>query len=1108
MLPPPLTIQIFGPFRTQVHGESLPRVRTRSVEWLLALLTLRHGRAVSRSWLAGMLWPDSEEEQALANLRHDLVSLRKALGRERERLQSPSRDTLMLDLTGAEVDILRFDAAIRAGEEASLHSAVALYTGPLLEGCQEEWAFPERESREQMCLMALETLAESAEQRGDYTEALALLRRAEGMDDLRDFTQRRLMRVLAASGDTPAALLTYRDYRLRLRREMNVEPDEETTRLFQQIRSAGRDKSGSDGERDKRGEAAVREVPLHDAPSRTGEPRNALFSLPDTFPHPLTTLIGREQSVREALALIAVSRLVTLAGTGGIGKTRLAIQTAAEAAETFPAGAVFVALAPLTDPALLPAFVAAALGIREEGASEPESLLKSLQGWLSMHPILLVLDNCEHLIEAVAELTRTLLERCPRLHILATSRQRLGLTGEITWRVPSLPFPDPERLPADEERLLAEVMESPSARLFCERAAMVKPGFRLTGQADAVATAHICQKLDGIPLAIELAATRVGFLTLAQIADRLEDRFRLLTGGSRGALTRHQTLRALIDWSYDLLDVSERALLRRLSVFVGGWTLEAAEALFTQEASQSAADVMERLASLTDKSLVLAEEQNGEYRYRMMETVREYALEKLRQSGEEAAARNRHLTFYLHLAEKFALAWNRPDPEAALSGVESDAGNFRAALTWAHPQASPSNASLRLTAALWPFWEMRGHFSEGRAHFRTALQDSTRAVSPERAQALLGAATLASLQFDGEESFRFAQESLELFRLLADSRGTAAALLCLGNVYLERRDLAAAKRALTEGLEHCRQCGWRAGIATARGYLGRVAYGEGDPAQAQVILEQGLAQAEALGDARLTAQLLHNLAYVVLETGNADHACVLQEKSLAIRRRLGHKPGTAHALNALGRVAQRQGDYTQSLAYHQEAEALYRELGNPAHICNVLYQVGTVCHALGDYPRACSAFEECAELFRRLEHLPHLADVFNHLGSALFHLGDHERARQIYREALAVYRKYDYTGDMVCTMERLAVWEAFCGNAQKAAYLLGTVSVARQKPGFPRARWDQEDWERACASLRAALGEAEFARFREEGSAMSLEQVVAMIVEEPFEATRSAVNPR
>src|SRR5579871_3937847 len=240
MCPPPLTIHLFGSMRVLVQGEPLPRVRTRSVEWLLALLVLRHGRAVERSWLAGTLWLDSEESQALRNLREDLVRLRKALGGESARVQSPSRDLLTFDLTGAEVDLVAFDAAIRSGDEAALRRAVALYTGPLLEGCYEAWVSLERESREQACLTALETLAASAEQRGDLGEALPLLRRAEGMDGLRDSIQRSLMRVLAASGDTPAALLAYREHRLRLRREMNVEPDAETTRLFRQIRAAGR----------------------------------------------------------------------------------------------------------------------------------------------------------------------------------------------------------------------------------------------------------------------------------------------------------------------------------------------------------------------------------------------------------------------------------------------------------------------------------------------------------------------------------------------------------------------------------------------------------------------------------------------------------------------------------------------------------------------------------------------------------------------------------------------------------------------------------------------------------------------------------------------------
>jgi len=418
---PTLTVHLFGPLQVFLNGEPLPRVRTRSVEWLLALLVLRAGKSVSRSWLAGTLWPDSEETQALQNLRNVLLSLRQALGSEAKRIHSPTRDTLSLNLEGADVDLLRFDAAIRRGGEKALREAVEVYAGPLLEGCPEEWAFLERESREQACLSALETLAEAAEGRADYPEALTLLRRAEGMDSLRDTTQRGLMRVLAATGDTPAALFVYREYRLRLRREMNTEPDAETTGLYQQIRQPGQQPLLSR----PAPPVSVSPLPVAHAEHPREAPASPPIFRPAPLPHPLTALIGREQAVRDVTEIVTSSRLVTLVGGGGVGKTRLSIQVATETSFRFADGTAFVALASLSDPALLPAFVASALGIREEATPEPDFMLRALTGWLSTRSMLLMLDNCEHLVAATAALAQALLERCPDLHILATSRQRL-----------------------------------------------------------------------------------------------------------------------------------------------------------------------------------------------------------------------------------------------------------------------------------------------------------------------------------------------------------------------------------------------------------------------------------------------------------------------------------------------------------------------------------------------------------------------------------------------------------------------------------------------------------------------------------------------------------
>ncbi len=1104
MTSPSFAIHLFGPLRVLIQGEPMPRVRTRSVEWLLALLVLRPGRAVDRSWLAGTLWPDSEESQALRNLREDLVRLRKALGSESVRLQSPSRDTLSLDLEAAEIDLIAFDAAMRAGDEGSLRCAIALYTGPLLEGCYAEWTTPERESREQACLTALETLAELAERRGDWTEALTLLRRAEGMDGLRDSIQRRLMQVLAASGDTPAAQMAYREHRLRLRREMNLEPDAETTRLFQQIRATGKGSTPRTEEKDQPLEAKPQPQP----------PAHALeTSVPAPLPHPITALIGREEAVREIVRQVVVSRLVTLVGTGGVGKTRLCIQAAREAAVQFPQGAAFVTLAALSDPALLPAFVASALGIREEGSADAASLLQSLVGWLSVHEILLVLDNCEHLIEATAQLCQTLLERCPRLHILATSRQRLGLTGEVVWRVPSLPSPDPQRLPADEARLLEELMLYPAVQLFMERVRMVRSEFRLAGREDAEAVAHICQRLDGIPLAIELAAARAGVLTLSQIASRLDDRFRLLTGGSRGMLTRHQTLRALIDWSYDLLTEAEQALLLHLSVFVGGWTLEAAEQIFewgfgvacNQKSKIEKLDVLDWLISLVDKSLVLAEAGPGGLRYRMLETIREYALERLRESGEEPAARNQHLAYCYHLAQEAGPALRGSDLEAALARVEVEVGNFRAALAWAQTEAALSDASLRLAAALWPYWEMHGSLSEGREVLRMALDRSPSSDEPERAQALLGAATLAFIQVDLSTALTFGQESLSLFRRQNDPRNLAAALILCGHACLESGAIPEAESYLLEALECSRQCDWVRGSALALMHLGLVAMQREEWEQARSLLDQGVS--EAADHAPTLALSLHNRGWLAQRIGDYPSAVKLLEKSLGIWRQLGHRHKASLTLRHLGHVVRQQGDLERALFYFQEAVAACREQGNRFHLAFVLLEAGSVYYEQGDYEPARQAYAESLELFTQTGSDWGINAARMNLGSALFHLGEPVRAQQLHREALAIYHRDQNLEGIVWSLEQLGVVEAMHGEGGHAVRLLGAASTARERLERPRDRWDQEDWETAMASVREKLGEEVFVILWAEGYAWTLDEAVEQALKSyPIEQITSATT--
>jgi non-specific serine/threonine protein kinase len=691
------------------------------------------------------------------------------------------------------------------------------------------------------------------------------------------------------------------------------------------------------------------------------------------LPRPLTALVGREGELQEVMRLVGSSRLVTLIGGGGVGKTRLALEIAAGLETQYPGRVLFIELTPLADPALLPAFVAAALGLHEvgeahvdarvpaervdvsagghselasaEGPGRPEAslLTHTLTNWLAQGPTLLVLDNCEHLIGAAAGLAQSLLQACPELHLLATSRQRLGITGEIAWRVPSLSAPDPERLPGDETGAVEHVQQFPAVQLFLERAAAVRPRFQLRDREDALALARICWRLDGIPLALELAAARVSVLPIPQIAARLDDRFRLLTGGSRAALPRHQTLRALIDWSYDQLPTAEARLLRQLAVFAGGWTLEAAEGVLgagccvlgadedrraraptagrlAPSAQHAAPDVLDLLTSLVEKSLVLVEEPPGGLRYRMLETVRQYAFESLRESGEEHAARARHADYYLALAEQARPFLWKAEP-AWLVRVEVEHDNLRAALTHYAAREETIDQAVRLTAALEVFWSLRGHMHERRTWL---LGLSTRQTPPTEARAQVLAVAgwmldsvdgnttlgqqffaeslaimqqvgnrkgiadalngLAVLESDANRSLAIAEQSVAIMRELGDRKGLADSLYYMGRIAQQRGDFDLAGACWMEVNALNEAMGISGGLVLWR--LGDLALASGDQATARHFFERFVTERQAIGDRWALAWGLRGMSALVLAEGQPERAAELLRSSIALKESL------------------------------------------------------------------------------------------------------------------------------------------------------------------------------------------------------------------------------
>jgi predicted ATPase len=650
-------------------------------------------------------------------------------------------------------------------------------------------------------------------------------------------------------------------------------------------------------------------------------PKPTAAAAPDRLPIALTSLIGRDDALAEIDRLLRASRLVTLTGAGGSGKTRLAMHAASRLAGEYADGVYPVQLAALTDPTLVPAAVAAVARVREApGRPLSETLVIALKD----QRLLLVLDNCEHLVAACAELVDALLRACPGVRVLATSREALRVDGEVTWRVPPLPVPG---------EVAEATAEFASVRLFVDRAGAVSPGFALTGQNHR-AVGDICRHLDGLPLAIELAAARVRMLPVEQIAAHLASgSFRLLTGGSRTAAAHHQTLRASIDWSHGLLSDGERALFRRLAVFSGGWTLEAAEAVCGnpepsinhQSSTMEPSDVLDVLTGLVDKSLVVAEQQGGDERFRLLETVREYALEQLAEHEDAAALRERHAAHYLALAERIEPELLGPELapwRASFAELEREHDNMRAALRWL-VDASETDRGLRLASALGRFWDFRGLVGEGCAWLNTLLAQPGAQATIGRARALYWAGWLPHTA-DVDLENRLFSAGLEVARAVDDQRTVAWTLAVLGRNQL-RADTAAARALLEESLATGRRLGDVWSVFVCLLVRAWIPY-EDEYAAMHAGFAEARAYARHVGTWLIADTFLEEGNLAILE-GDLVTAGQLHRQALDVFREWGVLPGVAHALQGVGLVALLDGDRPLARERLTECLAIQRRMG-------------------------------------------------------------------------------------------------------------------------------------------------------------------------------------
>jgi predicted ATPase len=681
-------------------------------------------------------------------------------------------------------------------------------------------------------------------------------------------------------------------------------------------------------------------------------PLASLDARPHNLPTHPTALIGRERELAEVRGLFSDGvRLVTLTGPGGTRKTRLGLQVAAELLDRFPDGVCFVDLAPISDPTLVPSTIAQALGVRDVG-NRP--IVDAVKEYLRVRSVLLLPDNFEQILPA-ASVVADLLAACPGLAVLATSREALRLRGEQEYAVPPLALHD-----ARQGTTAEVVSDSPAVALFGQRARAVRADFALTAE-NALAVAEICRRLDGLPLAIELAAARIRVLAPEALLGRLERRLPLLTGGARDLPARQQTLRDTVAWSYDLLGEGERRLFRRLAVFVGGCTLEAAEAVCGRDGDLGL-HVLDGLDRLSARSLIaLRETADGEPRFGMLETIREFGLERMEVATEVASIRRRHAQHFLSLAE---MAWPKlvgPEQQAWLSRLEVEHDNLRAALAWSLSDSGDAEVGLRLAWALYRFWWKRGYRTEGRAWLARALARGGPVRCELRAKALNGAGVLARAVSDLPAARLAFEQSLAIYQGLDDRWGVANALHNLASIAIQERSYEQAAALLEQSLAMWRDVGDRWGIAMALTFQADVAEDQGDYDRAAMLWQESLTLARELGEIRETAGILGSLGRLARLSGDQDGAAALLEESLGLMES-EDRPAIANVLHELGRVAQARGDRRRAKALHRESLALCREVGDREGIAESLERLAALAVAEAHADRAARLLGAAAAL--------------------------------------------------------------------------------------------------------------------------------------------------
>jgi predicted ATPase/DNA-binding SARP family transcriptional activator len=996
-LGPELRLELLGGFRVAcgVVAVDERQWRLRKARRLVALLALSPEHSLHREVAIEALWPDIAPAAASNNLRQALFVARRALdscGDDGAKRLALTNDTLTLTTDGLRVDVEDFEAAAAAAERnpglASHQLAIERYGGELLpEDRFEEWVSARRVALAERYVNLLVELGRQLGEAGEEAEAVTLLQRALVEEPLHERGHRCLMRIYALTGRRQRALAQFQVLREALRHAYEDEPEEDTRHLYREILT--RRLGGASG-------------PFGEAGPSSRAPRSPL-------PVQLTSFVGRDRERREVLGLARRHRLLTLTGPGGCGKTRLALEVAEALSPEMPEGSWFVELAGLSDGNLVAHAVAASLGVESRSTRALEDALAAHVGRREM---LVVLDTCEHLATACARLGEDLLRRCPGLRLLATSREPLHASGEVDWRVPSM-------------------APSEAATLFAERARSVTSRFAVSDENEE-AIAEICDRVDRIPLAIELAAARVAVLSPAQIAERLQHSLNVLAARHATGLTRQQTLTATLDWSHDLLSGDERALLRRLAVFAAGFELDAAESICGGD--------LDILGALVEKSLLVVEEQDGIARYRLLDTVRHYARARLAEAGETAAYERRHRHHYLQLAEQLEPEMDGP---AARRRLALEADELRRALRTAL-SAEPQTA-LALVAALWRYWHDRGDRLEGArwidealrtpeadpallarvlhgrsvlalrmSDYRRARYAAERAVAHLRElgdQRLLadelhhvGTMTWVFADFDGAE--RWCRESRAVALAAGEPAAEASVLHTLGVLAGSRESHQAGRDLIAQSIERLRLLPEEQRpllLPVAAGY-GRLPCGSDRPPRR--FLEQTFVTARQVGPAAAIAYSLSDLAILTRDLDDLGTARELLEESLAAFRGLGDELGAAQALALLGNLSAFEGDHGPARERHEESLAVRESLHDARGIGLSLIALALGAWQAGDTEQARTFGERAIALFDRTDDGPGRAATVLLLSYVAFDEGRLDDAAQLAERALALWRLF------------------------------------------------------------------------------------------------------